>query len=499
MWRWVQPRLLPNGDVFAEGASGNNAIYNTETKKWSAGPGFPDKFLAADAPNAVLPNGDVLAAASAKYTGTPEHFYLYNGTTIKKIADPPGASTTPTYATYMLVLPTGQLLVRIGSNLEVYTGSGSPKSSWQPDITSVPTTLQPGETYTVSGKQLNGLTQGANYGDDFQDATNYPLVQITNTATGDVFYAQTADMTSMSVARNNASSANFTLPADIEPGPSTLQVVANGIRSAPVAVNVNPLSTIQSVQLDGGYVSASVAMRNLGYGTIDLTGIPAGSTIDDAYLMWDVLDLSQSAADGEGDFDGNPITGTLMGVGGDPCWGSNGNYGYVADVTSLVSGNGDYDLTDFSSGATNGEDPWNVGSPFPELEGASLIVIYENSSSPLTSVQLLGGVTETDGALLTQTLSGFQVSSSPTASTTYIVADGQGAGSEGTFDGTTLVSNFLGSAPQAVPNYSEGNLWDNLTFNVSSMVNPGDTSETAQVEGDGDCIVWVGQVFSTTS
>ena len=231
--------LLPNGTVFAEGASGNNAIYNSSTGAWAAAPGFPGGFLAADAPNAVLPNGKVLAAASASYGEGPEHFFLFHGTTIRQIADPPGASSAATYYTYMLDLPTGQVLVRIGSEMEVYTPSGSPKSSWEPQITSFATTLAPGDTYTVSGTQLNGLTQGANYGDDFQDATNFPLVRITNTSTDDVFYAPTANMTSMSVAPGNASSANFTVPSGIETGPSSLVVVANGIASAPVSVDVS--------------------------------------------------------------------------------------------------------------------------------------------------------------------------------------------------------------------------------------------------------------------
>ena len=239
MARWVQRRCGRRGTVFAEGASGNNAIYSTATGKWSAGPGFPGGFLSADAPNAVLPNGDVLAAASAVYAKAPEHFYLFNGTTNKMVTDPPGASSAATYYTYMLDLPTGQVLVRIGSELEVYTPTGSPESSWEPTITKVPTTLAPGDTYAVSGSQLNGLTQGANYGDDFQDAADYPLVRITNTASGDVFYARTADMTSMSVAPKQASSANFTVPAGIQTGPSSLVVVASGIASSPVSVDVS--------------------------------------------------------------------------------------------------------------------------------------------------------------------------------------------------------------------------------------------------------------------
>ena len=124
-----------------------------------------------------------------------------------------------------------------------------------------------------------------------------------------------------------------------------------------------------------------------------------------------------------------------------------------------------------------------------ELDGGSLVVIYKNPSSPSTTVQLYGGASETDsGTLLQQSLSGFTASSSPSAQTTFIVGDGQALGSSGAFNGTTLVSNFLGADPQAVPKYSQGNLWDTDSFNVGSLVNPGDTSETATVEGNDDCI-----------
>ncbi len=152
---------------------------------------------------------------------------------------PNAASQASNYG-YMLVLPTGQVLFndRIGQ-MVLFNSSGAPKTSWRPTVTSVPRTLTPGDTYTLSGRQLNGLTQAAAYGDDYQDATNYPLVRVTNTATGDVAYARSSGMTSMSVTPGAASSTQFTLPATIGTGASTLKVVANGIASAPVDVTVS--------------------------------------------------------------------------------------------------------------------------------------------------------------------------------------------------------------------------------------------------------------------
>ena len=77
------------------------------------------------------------------------------------------------------------------------------------------------------------------YGDENQNATNYPLVRITNKATGDVFYARTHDHSTMAVATGSLPvSTNFDVPSTMETGTSTLVVVANGIASNPVTVKI---------------------------------------------------------------------------------------------------------------------------------------------------------------------------------------------------------------------------------------------------------------------
>jgi hypothetical protein len=141
----------------------------------------------------------------------------------------------------MLVLPNGQILYNDGSSqMEVYTAGGSPKSSWRPSIGSLSSSwLDPGSSYTLSGRQLAGLDQGAVYGDDVQDSTNFPVVRITNSATGAVTYARTSNWSSVSVAPGAGSSTRFTLPPGTPAGKSTLVVVANGIASAPTAVTIS--------------------------------------------------------------------------------------------------------------------------------------------------------------------------------------------------------------------------------------------------------------------
>jgi hypothetical protein len=241
----VGPQVLrPSGSVFGVGATGNTATFNRKTNLWAAGPRLPViggvQYISADGPAAVLPSGNVLIAASAGIFAKPVHFFVFDGAHLTQVADTFNAASLSSFFCMMLVLPTGQILFNSRFNdMEIYTDAGSAAAAWAPVITSVPTTIARGVFVALSGKQLNGLTQGAAYGDDYQSATNYPLVRVVNTASGHVFYARTTGHTKMSVAPNVVSTTHFTLPAGTETGPGSLVVVANGIASKPVAVTIS--------------------------------------------------------------------------------------------------------------------------------------------------------------------------------------------------------------------------------------------------------------------
>ncbi len=235
--------LRPDGSVFATGATSNTAIYNSSTQTWRTGPTFPSGLGIADGPAALLPNGNVLvdAAPSNPCYAAGSRFFEFNGTTLTAQANPPRANVDPSFVGRMLVLPTGQILFTDGStDVEVYTPSGTFNFVWQPTINSYPSNITIGGSwYQITGTQFNGLSQGAMYGDDAQSATNYPLVRITNNATGHVFYAFTHNHSSMGVATAGVQvSTLFDPPLNMERGLSTLVVVANGIPSAPVTINV---------------------------------------------------------------------------------------------------------------------------------------------------------------------------------------------------------------------------------------------------------------------
>jgi hypothetical protein len=198
----------------------------------------------ADAPAAVLPNGNVLCETSPLVFQNTLTFYEFDGKKFTKVPTVHNVGNPATsYQGRFLVLPTGQILYTladgVNNDAEIYTAKGTFKSSWAPAITTAPSSVTRGKTYMISGKQFNGLTHGAAYGDDAQMNSSYPLVRITNNATKHVFYARTHGHSTMGVATGaKIVSTNFDVPRTAETGASKLVVVANGIPSMPVAVTV---------------------------------------------------------------------------------------------------------------------------------------------------------------------------------------------------------------------------------------------------------------------
>jgi len=242
----VGPAVLrPNGTVFATGANscgaGHTAIYNPFKNAWTAGPDIPNGDDIADGPAALLPNGNVLIDSSPGIYQLGTTFYIFDGSRFNEAPGPPNSLVDSSYNGSMLVLPTGQILFTdCSSDVEIFTAKHTYNPEWAPAIVTAPSTVVRGNSYKISGTQFNGLSQGAAYGDDAQAATNYPLVRITNNATGHVFYARTRGHSSMGVAtKARIVSTHFLVSPFMETGPSTLVVVANGIPSSPVAVTVD--------------------------------------------------------------------------------------------------------------------------------------------------------------------------------------------------------------------------------------------------------------------
>jgi hypothetical protein len=270
----VGPAVLrPDGTVFATGSSdcsaGHTSVYNSSTGVWTAGPDFPNSDAANDAPAALETSGNVIVEASP-FSGTfspPAVFYEWDGTNLNAFPAPPNAVNTPSFVGHLLGLPNGQIMYTdFTTDVEFLTPAGTYNSAWQPTITTVPSKLVAGSTYAISGTQFNGLSQANAYGDDFQDATNYPLVRIVNNATGHVFYCKTHGHSTMGVATGSTNvSTRFDVPAGIETGAGQLFVVANGIPSAGAAI------TISKFALTANPKTLTVARGSSGQSTITST------------------------------------------------------------------------------------------------------------------------------------------------------------------------------------------------------------------------------------
>jgi hypothetical protein len=247
--------LLPDGRVFAIGATGHTALYTfppiaNQLGSWAAGPNFPvvsgKQLGAKDAPACLMPNGHVLCASgpvdgvSGNYL-PPTYFYEFDprAGTLAAAPNPPTSGTVP-YEGRLLLVATGEVLFSNGTkNIQVYEPGGVPDPVWMPTITSSPASVTHSKTFTLHGRQLNGLSQAVSYGDDAQMATNYPLVHIRNNASGHLFACRTHSHSTMGVNTGTViHSTQFDVPAGIQLGASMLTVIANGIASHSVAVNV---------------------------------------------------------------------------------------------------------------------------------------------------------------------------------------------------------------------------------------------------------------------
>jgi len=235
-----QCMLRPDTTVFCTGASddqanhiAHTAILDTTTMTWAPGPDFPPGDDAGDTSAVLLPSGNVLVSA------TSCQLYEFDGTALN-------ATLSPGSSARLVMLPNGQALVN-GFDVEVYTpdATPAPDPAWTPQISTVPQTLIAGNTYRVDGTQFNGLSQAQAFGDEIQAPTNYPLVQITNATSGNVFYARTHDHSSMGVATGSLPVWTFfDVPAGIETGASRLVVIANGLASPEACVTVLAADTI---------------------------------------------------------------------------------------------------------------------------------------------------------------------------------------------------------------------------------------------------------------
>jgi hypothetical protein len=251
--------LLPDGRAFFLGASGNTALYTpsggTNQGSWQAGPVIPDAQGASDAPAAMMVNGNVICAVSPLANASsesPTSFYEYDplANAFSHVNTATGGTIwgSPTYDLSMLALPDGSVLFSAsGPLLYQYRPAGGPLAAGKPAISNLVHSAD--GSFHLTGTRFNGISEGAAYGDDAQMDSNYPLVRLTNTNNGNVYYARTYNWNSTSVMTGNRLiGTDFVPPTGLPTADYALVVVANGISSDSIAflsATSPPLVTVQ--------------------------------------------------------------------------------------------------------------------------------------------------------------------------------------------------------------------------------------------------------------
>lgn len=249
--------LLHDGRAFWIGATENTAFYATPTAAgnatgtWTAGPvqldanGAP--IGAFDSPGAVEPNGKVLWAASPidgnNFPGPKTFLELDPATnTISRVTATGPDLSVAGFTSRMLALPSGQIMFTTGTDSDVwlYNPDSPQDNTAAPTVTKI--TTDGAGTFTLTGTQLMGLSEGAGYGDDAQMATNYPIIKLTDSR-GVVSFARTKNWSSAWVgpAAGASQTVEFTLPGGFQAGSYTLNVITNGVSSQNFTFNTHLL------------------------------------------------------------------------------------------------------------------------------------------------------------------------------------------------------------------------------------------------------------------
>jgi hypothetical protein len=285
---WI---LLPDGRAWLIGGNGHTNYYTPNASPllagtFAAGPDLPidpltgalmqindgDGLLQVDGTIFFFagPNGDTPPVGPGAAFPSPAYTLVGDpiGNTVTRVADAPGGlASNPSLALRTIMLPTGDILVFFQGTLAIWNTGAGPNNAWRPTITKCPKGLQGGQTYSLTGTQLNGIARSNSGGDDYWQ-NQLPLIRITHVASGTVTYCRSYGLSTLAVATGGAPiTMKFTVPLGIPLGPSTLEVVSNGIANqTPVAVTVFPQTRfgVSGIGIDSDHsVPANVEVAEL--------------------------------------------------------------------------------------------------------------------------------------------------------------------------------------------------------------------------------------------
>jgi uncharacterized repeat protein (TIGR01451 family) len=251
--------------------------------------------------------------------------------------------------------------------------------------------------------------------------------------------------------------------------------------------------------------------------TQNLSGVPAGTTVLAAYLYWGGSATTSGSTinvDSTVTFRGSTVNASRTFTAG---YNNGGTllpfFGAVADVTALVTGNGSY---------TFGGLTVNTGAPHCSVAavagGWGLVVIYQGASEPLRAINIFDGLQYFRGSAVTLTPDGFRVPTSNIDGRVAVITWEGDPANSGTlngfseslsYNGTTLDDGLVptGSSPTVQQFDGTVNTQGVLTsygadvdnYNISSLLQPGQTSGTTVYSAGGDLVLLTAQIVSVTS
>ncbi|MFO0356069.1 MAG: beta strand repeat-containing protein [Sphingobacteriaceae bacterium] len=168
----------------------------------------------------------------------------------------------------------------------------------------------------------------------------------------------------------------------------------------------------------------------------------------------------------------------------DKCWGYAGTFNYRADITALITGNGNYMVSGI---------PTNPPTAGNDMDGASIVIVYSDPTQLFTGHIVIGdGCQVGIGGQQTSNITGWNACAASTfASAFMIVGDLQNVGIANCFM-NSAANNF--NYPSASQDW-----WDNIVMNPAPNVFGGQNSTTFGVNSGGDCfnIVAAGLYYRT--
>ncbi|MCZ6663043.1 MAG: hypothetical protein O6951_09000 [Actinobacteria bacterium] len=260
--------------------------------------------------------------------------------------------------------------------------------------------------------------------------------------------------------------------------------------SAPSGATLQALASLTSIEKyntfpNTDYVATGVGgLRAIGDGVLTLTGVTGEVTA--AVLYWQgPTNSDDKGANADITFAGEDIQGTSIGFSDDNCWGFANSQAYRADVTGLVDGDDDYEIS-------------NLVKSGVDINGASLLVFFDDGDATNDqTVTVFNGNDSNienpfdadgwNGALENVPFDG------GTATLEMHVSDGQEFLDDAVaINGVELVAGgavFQGDTVPGLPGPTgNGSLWDIRQFDISSFMELGENDLLVTTGVVSDCL-----------